>query len=149
MSTFQYLVVNPETREAEMRYNLYFRGLDGRLFRLMGRKFMRKDKASGPEALREVLDDYTTLYHRVEQRDDDGNWVMMGGGVLRFRTFEDLPALGNLTGFLRSFTISGSSDPLIRLQAQMRFLAFTAQFVQREYDPFAPPIRTPAVGGKP
>jgi cholesterol oxidase len=147
-STFQYLVVNPETREAEMRYNLYFTGLDGRHFRMLGRKFMRKDKPAGPDALREVLEDYTTMFYTVSRLHDDGTWASLGSGVLRFRTFEDLPALGNLAGFLRSFTVTGSSDPLIRLQGQMRFLAFTAQFVQREYDPLALPIGAPAAGGK-
>lgn len=146
-SSFQYLVVNPDTREAEMRYNLYFHGLDGRLFRLLGKKFMQKNRQGGPDALREVLEDYTTLFHSVEEQTPSGAWNQLGGGVLRFRTFEDLPALGNLAGFLRSFNVTGTGDPLMRLQGQMRFLAFTAQFVQREYDPLALPITLPAAGG--
>jgi hypothetical protein len=31
--------------------------------------------------------------------------------------------------------VTGTSDPAIQFQARMRFLAFTAQFVEREYDP--------------
>lgn len=148
LSTFQYLTVDPDTREAQMRYNLYFRGLDGRLFRFFGRKFMQKNKPAGPDALGEVLEDYTTLFYSVSRQTDSGDWVELGGGVLRFRTFEDLPAVGNLAGFLRSFNVTGTSDPLLRIQGQMRFLAFTAQFVQREYDPLALPARTPATAGK-
>jgi cholesterol oxidase len=148
-STFQYLYVNPKTREAEMRYSLYFRGMDGSWYRLFGQKFMQKDRPAGPEAVREVLDDYTTLYYTVaKEQPDSDNWTTLGAGVLKFRTFEDLPAVGNLAGFLRSFAVTGTDDPLIRIQAQMRFLAFTAQFVQREYDPLALPISGAAAASK-
>jgi hypothetical protein len=147
-STFQYLTLDPITREAEMRYSLYFRGLDGQLFRLYGQKFMQKNKAAGVDAIREVLEDYTTLFYSVSQQAEKGEWTRLGVGVLRFRTFEDLPAVGNLAGFLRSFNVTGTQDPLLRLQGQMRFLAFTAQFVQREYDPLALPITRPAAGGQ-
>jgi hypothetical protein len=41
---------------------------------------------------------------------------------------------------MSSFQVSGTNDPLLQVQARMRFLAFTAQFVQLEYDPLAPPI---------
>jgi len=51
------------------------------------------------------------------------------------RTFEDLAATGSLASFLTSFRITGTNDPMIQLQARMRFIAFTAQFVEREYDP--------------
>ena len=60
-----------------------------------------------------------------------------GTAYLKFRTFEDLAAVGNLAGFLASFQVTGTSDPAMQLQARMRFMAFTAQFVQREYDPLA------------
>jgi hypothetical protein len=58
-----------------------------------------------------------------------------GTALLRFRTFENLAAVSNLAGFLTSFQVTGVSDPAIQLQARMRFLAFTGQFVTREYDP--------------
>jgi hypothetical protein len=58
---------------------------------------------------------------------------------LKFRTFEDLAAVSNLAGFLASFQITGTSDPVMQLQARLRFIAFTAQFVQREYDPIGFP----------
>jgi hypothetical protein len=143
-SYFQYLRVNPETREAEMVYHLEFLSVDSRQFVFEGRKLMQKDQPAGPDAVREILEDYTTLYYTVSERNSAG-LRQAGGGILKFRTFEDLPALGNLAGFLRSFTVSGTDNPLIRVQGQMRFLAFTSQFVQREYDPFALPVNAPAV----
>lgn len=139
-STFRYLVVNPDTREAEMRYYLYFRGIDGTRFRLLGQKFMQKNRDAGTDDLREVLEDYTTLFYSVVRQDDTKEWVESGAGVLRFRTFENLSAMESLTEFLRSFQVTGTDDPLIRVQAQVRFLAFTAHFVQREYDPVALPV---------
>jgi len=105
---------------------------------------MQNDKPAGPDIVREVLEDYTTLYYSVTES-VPGESKPRGAGVLRFRTFEDLPALGNLAGFLRSFSVTGTPDPLIRLQAQMRFLAFTGAFVEREYEP----LSLPAAGGKP
>jgi hypothetical protein len=60
-----------------------------------------------------------------------------GTAYLKFRTFENLVAVGSLADFLTSFQVTGTDDPVIQLQARMRFIAFTAQFVQREYDPLA------------
>jgi hypothetical protein len=45
--------------------------------------------------------------------------------------------VGSLAAFLTSFQVTGITDPVIQLQARMRFIAFTAQFVQREYDPLS------------
>lgn len=55
-----------------------------------------------------------------------------------FQTFENLVAAGSLVAFLASFTITGAKDAVTQFQARMRFMAFTAQFVQRECDPLAP-----------
>lgn len=140
-SVFHYLQINPETGEAEIRYQLTFRGLDGRRFVFLGRKIMQRQDAAGAGTLEEVLHDYTTLYYTVSEEQPEGGWRILGSGVLRFRTFENLPAIGNLAGFLRSFMVTGTEDARIRLQAQMRFLAFTAQFIQREYDPFGSTLR--------
>jgi hypothetical protein len=143
-SRFNYLRVNEATGEGEMNYHLEFRSIEGRRFIFEGRKYMQKDRSTGPDAVREVLDDYTTLYCHVYE---SGIQLReLGTALLKFRTFEDLPAIGNLAGFLRSFSATGTTDPLIRLQAQMRFLGFTAQFVQREYDPLALPLATRATG---
>jgi cholesterol oxidase len=145
-SRFNYLRERDATGEAEMNYYLEFGSTEGRRFIFEGRKYMQKDKPAGPDAVREVLEDYTTLYcHVYEQTGDQRK--ELGTALLRFRTFEDLPAVGNLAGFLKSFSATGTTDPLIRLQAQMRFLAFTAQFVQREYDPLALPLASTAGGG--
>lgn len=133
-SYFNYLRINPATGEAEMRYHLEFRSDDGRAFTFEGRKYMQKDDSGGPRAMREVLDDYTTLYCHVYEDGTQGRREL-GTGYLKFRTFEDIFAVGNLAGFLRSFQVTGTDDPLLQLRGQARFLAFTGQFVQQEYDP--------------
>jgi hypothetical protein len=61
---------------------------------------------------------------------------------MKFRTFENAAAVGNLFGFLRSFRVTGTTDPAVQLHGQMRFLAFTARFVQQEYDPLSPDTGT-------
>lgn len=128
---FNYLRINPDTGEGEMRYHLEFRDQNGRPYLFEGRKYMQKDEAGGLRGFNEVLEDYTTLFCHVF----DGQGAELGTALLRFRTFEDLAAFGNLAGFLASFRVIGNTDPLYRLRAQMKFLAFTGQFVQREYDP--------------
>jgi hypothetical protein len=135
-SFFNYLRVNPATAEAEMRYHLEFRCNDGRAYTFEGRKYMQKDQPAGPRGTREVLDDYTTLYAHVSEGSPAGR--ELGTSYLKFRTFEDLCAVKNLAGFLRSFQVTGTDDPRLQLQARMRFLAFTGQFVQIEYDPLSP-----------
>jgi hypothetical protein len=84
--------------------------------------------------MQEVLADYTTLFCHVYEEMPQGRREL-GTAHLRFKTFEDAAAIRNLAGFLRSFKVTGTDNPLLQLQAQMRFLAFTGQFVQQEYDP--------------
>jgi hypothetical protein len=145
-SYFNYLRVNMATGEAEMRYHLEWQAPDGRRFSLEGRKYMQKD-ANGA---REVLDDYTTLYAHIFEHTAQGP-KELGTGLLKFRTFEDLAAVGNLAGFLASFRVTGTDDPRLQLMARLRFLGFTGRFVQREYDPLALPVAVSgsavAVGG--
>ncbi|HTS66103.1 MAG TPA: GMC family oxidoreductase [Candidatus Acidoferrales bacterium] len=143
-STFNYLRVNPATGEAEMRYHLEFAGASGQRYTLEGVKYMQKDADSA--AIRDLLGDYTTLYTHVYQQQADGPpkpvdqpKKEIGIGLMIFRTFEDLAAVSNLAGFLASFQVTGTSDPVLQLQARMRFLAFTGQFVQRQYDPLGLP----------
>jgi cholesterol oxidase len=139
-SFFRYLTVNPATTEAEMRYHLEFQDTGGRRFLFEGRKYMQKDEAGGGvRGMREVLADYTTLYCRVYEITGAAR-VELGTALLKFRTFEDLDGVRNLAGFLRSFRITGTQDPILQLRARMRFIAFTAQFVQQEYDPLGPGI---------
>ncbi len=136
-SWFRYLVVNPVSQEAELQYRLLFATDDGKRFMLDGRKLMQKDRPAGPRAVQEVIDDYTTLFAGVYEQDDT-EWRQIGAAYLKFRTFEDLAAAGNLLDFIRSFQVTGTTDPLLRTQGLLRFLAFTARFIQHEYDPLAP-----------
>jgi hypothetical protein len=140
-SYFNYLRVNPTTGEAEMRYHLEF-DVEGKRHTLEGRKFMQKDAGGAVRGPQEVLEDYTTLFVTVH---DEAN--ELGKGILKFRTFEDLFAVGNLAGFLRSFRVTGTQDIGIQLMGQLRFLAFTGQFVQSEYDPLALPVQGVGAGG--
>ena len=139
-SRFNYLAVDEATGEAEIRYHLEFRSPEGRRFYLDGRKYMQKDSGGGLRGLRELLDDYTTLYSHLYERKDGQPDTHLGVALLKFRTFEDLAAVGNLVGFLSSFQVTGTDDPVLQTQAKLRFLAFTGQFVQRTYDPLAPDI---------
>jgi cholesterol oxidase len=134
-SNFHYLKVNMATGEAEMDYHLEFVGAAGRRFMLDGIKYMQKDPSDLSRPINQLLTDYTTLYCHISEQLADGSTRETGTAYMKFKTFEDLAAVGNLAGFLASFQISGTSDPAIQLQARLRFIAFTAQFVQREYDP--------------
>jgi hypothetical protein len=133
--------VNETTGEAEMRYHLEFASPEGRQFYLEGRKYMQKNTPVGVgavPAVQELLQDYTTLYSHLWERKDGQPDTHLGVAYLKFHTFEDLAAVGNLVGFLGSFQVTGTDDPVIQMQARLRFLAFTAQFVQTTYDPLAP-----------
>jgi hypothetical protein len=134
LSRFHYLRVNEVTREAEMRYHLEF-SKGTRRFILDGVKYMQKDLRAGIDTLRELMQDYTTLYCHVYEKLPGGARPELGTAYLKFRTFEDIAAIGNLAAFLGSFQVTGTNDPIIQLQARARFIAFTGQFVQMEYDP--------------
>jgi cholesterol oxidase len=130
-SNFHYLRIDPASGEAEMNYHIEFLS-GGRRCTFEGVKYMVKDVG-------DVLYDYTTLYCHVFEQQPDGTAKETGTALLKFQTFENLAAVGSLAAFLGSFQITGTSDPAIQFQARMRFIAFTAQFVQREFDPLAPP----------
>jgi len=132
-SSFHYLRIDPATRQAEMNYHIEFLTHDGRRFLFDGAKYM--DGASGPDAYAALLHDYTTLYCHVHEQLKDGSLRETGTAYMKFRTFENLAAVSNLAGFLASFQITGTGDAAVQFQARMRFLAFTAQFVERQYDP--------------
>ncbi len=140
-SIFNYLIVNPSTGQAEMHYHIEFQADNGKRYTLQGTKYMQRTGAGGVNAIRELLLNYTTLYCHVFRLDGDTN-TEIGTALMKFRTFENLAATGSLVAFLASFTVSGTNDPMLRLQAQMRFVAFTAQFVQRTYDPLSPDMGT-------
>ncbi len=138
-STFNYLIVNPKTAEAEMHYHIEFTSDKGKRYILEGKKYLQKDGPVGPGGAQELLYDYTTLYCHI-YRSDGGALTELGVSLLKFRTFENLAALRNIATLLGSFSVSGTDNPQLKLQAQMRYIAFTAQFVQREYDPLALPV---------
>jgi hypothetical protein len=141
-SLFHYLRVDLATGEAEMNYHIEFVDTAGQRYALDGVKYMQKDPGFPP--ITDLLNDYTTLYSHVTRKAPDGSAQEIGTGYLKFRTFEDLAAVSNLAGFLASFQITGTSDPVMQLQARLRFIAFTAQFVEREYDPLGFPTSQPA-----
>jgi cholesterol oxidase len=134
-SDFHYLRISPQTGEAQMVYHLEFLNPAGQRYALDGIKYMERSTSGGVRNIGEILQDYTTLYCHVHELLPDGTRRELGIALLRFRTFEDLAATANLAGFLTSFEVTGTDDPVTQLQARMRFIAFTAQFVQREYDP--------------
>jgi hypothetical protein len=148
-SRLEYLRVNDATGEAEIAYDLEFTA-GGRRLLFEGRKYLRKDVAGGLRAAAEVLEDYTTLHVRVLEAeaasaaeagagtaavDRSGAKREIGHGVLRFRTFEDAAATGNLADFLVSLRVTGTNDPDLKTRARLAFLGLTARFVQQEYDP--------------
>jgi cholesterol oxidase len=129
-SRFHYLKINPATGEAQMQYHIEFTTNDRQRFTLEGVKYMQKSASGVVKTIQDLLQDYTTLYCHVSDGKKD-----LGMALLKFRTFEDLAAAGSFAAFLASFRVTGTSDPRYQLQARLRFLAFTAQFVEREYDP--------------
>ena len=126
-SKFRYLRRNDETGVTEICYDLWLSAPGGRLLCFEGRKRMRRDRAASPH---EMLEDYTTLQTRVFEGESQ-----IGHGLLKFRTFEDIMAAQSMLAFARSFRITGSDNQLVQSQACLKFLAFTAQFVQGEYGP--------------
>ena len=128
-SRLEYLRVNEATGEAEIAYHLVFTAGGKRLV-FEGRKYMQKDEGGGVRGVAEVLEDYTTLHVKVLDGEQG-----IGSGLLRFRTFENAAAVGNLADFLLSFRVKGTNDPELKTRARMAFLGLTARFVQQEYDP--------------
>lgn len=131
-SHFNYLRVNPLTEETEMLYAIYFYDERLREYRLNGRKYLQKDGRGGVAGAREILHDFTTLYGHVTE---SATGKELGVALLKFRTFEDAESIGSFAAYLTSFRITGADDPFVKSRAQLRFLAFTNQFIAREYDP--------------
>jgi cholesterol oxidase len=128
-SAFNYLRINPTTQETEMLYRLYFRDNQQCEFLLYGRKYMRKDQRGGPK---EVLHDYTTLYCHLTAT---ASGQELGTALLKFKTFENPEAVGSFAAFLGSFQVTGTTNAIERAHGQLRFLAFTNQFIFGEYKP--------------
>jgi hypothetical protein len=127
-SKFHYLRVSAATGEAQMNYHIEFLAGGGQRYTLEGVKYMQSNVGG-------LLEDYTTLFCHVYQQQPDGSEKETGTALLKFQTFENLAEMESMAAFLGSFQITGTSDPAIQFLARMRFIAFTAQFVQREFDP--------------
>lgn len=133
-SYFNYLRVNPETQEAEMRYQIYFQDLQKKDCLFFARKYMQRDWNTPMAGVREILHDYTTAYCHLSE---EASGKELGVGLVTFKTFQNLPAVESLLNFVKSFKVTGTDNPLIKAQAQLQFLAFTNQFVVREYEPLS------------
>lgn len=133
-SYFNYLRVNPATQEAEMRYQIYFQDSQKKDYLFFARKYMQRDWREPMAGAREILHDYTTAYCHLTEEDSGKE---LGVGLMTFKTFQNLPAVENLLSFVKSFQVTGTENPLLKAQAQLRFLAFTNQFIIREYEPLS------------
>ncbi len=127
-SYFNYLRMNPETEEREMRYHIRFRHKN-QLFLFDGTKFMQKDNKGD---INEILEDYTTLYCRITKADDS---KQVGVAKLKFRTFEDIKSIASLLEFGFSFQVTGTTNFWKKVAARNKFNAFTMQFIFDEYNP--------------
>ena len=134
-SYFNYLRVNPATQEAEMDYHLYFRDGQKNEYLFFAKKYMQRDPKANVVGMAEVLHDYTTAYCHLTRTADGKE---LGTGLVKFKTFEDPAAVASFAQFLASFQVTGTDDPKLKAQGQLRFLAFTNQFVIREYEPYNP-----------
>ncbi|MGH9449913.1 MAG: GMC oxidoreductase, partial [Terriglobia bacterium] len=131
-STFNYLRVDPATGITGMLYRLYFEDAQKESYCFAARKVMRRDPAQPWAGPREILHDYTTAYCHLTQ---ETSGQELGSGVLKFRTFQDFSAVRSLGDFLKSFQVTGTDSLWIKAHARLRFLAFTNQFIVREYEP--------------
>jgi len=134
-SYFNYLRVNPVTQEAEMDYHLYFQDAQKNECLFFAKKYMQRDPDTNIAGAQEVLHDYTTAYCHLTHTTDGRE---LGTGLLKFKTFEDPAAVASFAQFVASFQVTGTDDPGLKAQGQLRFLAFTNQFVIREYEPYNP-----------
>ncbi len=134
-SYFNYLRINPATQEAEMDYHLYFQDGKKNEYLFFAKKYMQRDPNANVVGAQQVLHDYTTAYCHLTRT---ANGSELGTGLLKFKTFEDPAAVASFAQFLASFQVTGTDDPKLKAQGQLRFLAFTNQFVIREYAPYNP-----------
>jgi hypothetical protein len=127
-SYFNYLILNPETDEREMRYHIRF-AHKGRVFVLDGTKLMQRDHKNN---LREILEDYTTLFVQIRE---ENSGAVQGSALMKFRTFESLAAVYSTLNFGLSFTVVGAHHPAQKAAAIAKFNAMTASFILDEYNP--------------
>jgi choline dehydrogenase-like flavoprotein len=133
-STFNYLRLNPQTQITEMRYQIYFQDREKKDYLFFARKYLQRDPRETIAGVEEILHDYTTAYCRLSEIESGEE---LGTGLLKFKTFENLAAVENAVKFTSSFRVSGTDNPMFKAQAQLKFLAFTNQFIIHEYEPFS------------
>lgn len=133
-SSFNYLRKNPQTGTTEMRYQIYFQDAQGKDYLFLARKYLRRDPHQPAAGVQEILHDYTTAYGHLSDADSGKE---LGAGLLTFKTFENLAAVESCAAFIRSFRVSGTENAVLKAQAQLKFLAFTNQFIIHEYEPLS------------
>jgi hypothetical protein len=117
-----------------MVYRLCFRNSKNQEYLFLAHKYLQRDPTEQIAGIREILHDYTTAYCHLTELASSKE---LGAALLKFQTFENLEAVGSFAHFIESFTVTGTDDPLIKAQAQLRFLAFTNQFIMSEYEPLS------------
>jgi hypothetical protein len=82
------------------------------------------------------MHDYTTLYTRIYELNQDGDkGKETGVALLKFRMFEDVESVSSLLKFLGSFEVTGTANPFKKVRARNKFNVFSLQAIFREYDP--------------
>lgn len=132
LSTFNYLRVDPATKVPEIVYRIFFGGAENASYCLTARKYLARDPARPWAGPREILHDYTTAYGHLAEV---AGGRELGSAMLKFKMFESVPALESFAAFLGSFAVTGTDSEWIKARAQAKFLAFTNQFVIRQYEP--------------
>ncbi len=133
-SYFNYLRVDPETQETQMRYLVYFQDAQQKDYLFAARKHMQRDPHQAVAGIGALLHDFTTAYCHLTELESGRE---LGTALLWFRMFQDLSAAESALKFLRSFQVTGTDDPWLKAQAQLRFMAFSSQFIVREYEPLS------------
>lgn len=131
-STFNYLRVDPETRETQIIYHIVFGDAGHQTYCFTARKTLQRNPARPWAGPAEIMHDYTTAYCDLSKAESVND---LGSALLKFRTFQDCAAVESFAAFLKSFQVTGTDNLWIKAQARARFLAFTSQFVIREYEP--------------
>lgn len=133
-STFNYLRKNPETQETEIDYHIYFEDAQKKNWLFTARKYLQRDPSEPLAGAGEILHNYTTAYCHLADADTG---ELAGAALLKFKTFESVAALRSFAEFVASFRVTGTHDATLSARARLRFLAFTSQFIIREYEPYS------------
>ena len=86
---------------------------------------MQTDRPADRESCAEFSTNYTTHYYTVSERGGRCMTVLGAGSAQSSELSRTFPRLGTWPVSCDPSSVTGTPDPLIRLQAQMRFLAFT------------------------